>query len=138
MISWEQRHNMLLFMTWMDLNCWIPHTQHCFVASWFWRIIFFKFCQCIFALGNGWSPSIEQTNFKPLYSRIYKNTLCKLCLLKSWPNGSREEGENVKTLQIDGRTTSDQRNSLKFSAQVSLTPLTILIHWVFIPVIIIS
>ena len=78
----------------------------------------FKFCQCIFAIGNGWSPSIEQTNFKPLYSRIYKNTLCKLCLVKNWPNGSREEGENVKTLQIDGRTTSDQRNSLKFSAQV--------------------
>ena len=40
----------------------------------------------------------------------------------NWPSGSREEDENVKSLQMDGqtdrrRTTGDQKSSLELSAK---------------------
>ena len=66
----------------------------------------FKFCQSILLspLGIEWDPSFEQTG-------IHFTKVClEPSLVLNWPSGSGED-KNVKSLQIDGQKTIDNRRS---------------------------
>ena len=67
--------------------------------------IYFRYFLIIYYLKRAWS--FIWTNLNPLNSRM-------LCAKFgwNWPSGSGEEDENVTSLQMDGRTTSNQKSSL--------------------------